>query len=61
MIAPGETVTSTSVDGCRFDAQDNQVVQSGNQIKGSFDIEGAEPGVTFVVSFDKPRPSRRRG
>ncbi len=60
-IAPGDTVATTTVDGRGFDAQDNQVTQSGNPMTGPFYIEGAEPGDTFVVSFDKLRPSRRRG
>ena len=60
-IAPGDTVATTTVDGRGFDAQDNQVTQSGNPMTGPFYIEGAEPGDTLVVSFDKLRPSRRRG
>lgn len=60
-IAPGDTVATTTVDGRGFDAQDNQVTQSGNPVTGPFHIEGAEPGDTLVVSFDKLRPSRRRG
>ena len=61
MIALGETVASTSVDGCRFDAQDNQVAQSGNPMTDPFDIEGAAPGDRMVMRIDRPRPGRRRG
>ena len=61
MIALGDTVASSSVDGCGFDARDKQVAHSGNPMTGSFDVEGAAPGDRLGVRIDRPRPIRRRG
>lgn len=60
-IAPGDTVTTTTVDSRGFDADDNQVTPPGNPMTGPFHVEGAEPGDTLVVRLDRVRPSRRRG
>jgi len=60
-IAPGDTVVTSTVDGPGYDAEDVQVTPPGNPMTGPFYVDGAEPGDTLLVHFDKVRPSRRRG
>ncbi len=60
-IATGDTVSTTTVDARGRDASDEQVTPRGNPQTGPFYIEGAEPGDTLVVRFDRIWPNRRRG
>jgi acetamidase/formamidase len=60
-IAPGDTVVTTTVDAGGGDASGQQVTPRGNPQTGPFYIEGAEPGDTLVVRFDKIAPNRSTG
>ena len=60
-IASGDTVITTTVDNAGRDASDQQVTPGGNPQTGPFYIEGAEPGDTIAVKFDKLYPNRIKG
>jgi acetamidase/formamidase len=60
-IAPGDAVSTTTVDARGRDQSDQQVTEGGNPQTGPFYIEGAEPGDTLVVRLDRLWPNRRRG
>lgn len=60
-VAPGDTVSTTTVDARGRDASDQQVSERGNPQTGPFYVEGAEPGDTLVVHFDRIWPNRKRG
>ena len=60
-IAPGDTVITTTVDAAGGDAHNEQVTPGGNPQTGPFYIEGAEPGDTLVVRFDRLTPNRDTG
>ncbi len=60
-IADGDTVATTTVDNAGRDATDQQVTPKGNPQSGPFYLEGAEPGDTLAVRFDRLWPNRRVG
>ena len=60
-IAPGDTVSTTTVDARGQDASGQQVTERGNPMTGPFYIEGAEEGDTLVVTLDKLYPNRSVG
>ncbi|MXW77420.1 MAG: acetamidase [Gemmatimonadetes bacterium] len=60
-IAPGDTVSTTTVDARGQDQHGERVAERGNPMTGPFYIEGAEPGDTLVVHFDKLYPNRDWG
>lgn len=60
-IAPGDTVVTTTVDARGVNAAGEAVGQRPNPQTGPFYIEGAEPGDTLVVRFDRLRPNRATG
>src|SRR5215469_13656348 len=60
-IAPGDTVITATVDAGGGDAHNEQVTPGGNPQTGPFFIEGAEPGDTLVVRFDRLTPNRDTG
>jgi acetamidase/formamidase len=60
-VAPGDTVETTTVDARGRDARDQQVVERGNPMTGPFFVEGADPGDTLAVTFDRMWPNRRQG
>ena len=60
-IADGDTVKTTTVDARGSDASGSVVTARGNPQTGPFFVEGAEPGDTLVVYFDRLWPNRRRG
>jgi len=60
-IAPGDTVTTTTVDAGGQDASGQRITPRGNPMTGPFYIEGAEPGDTLVVHLDKLTPNRPLG
>jgi len=61
IIAPGDTVRTTTVDAHGFDANRRQVTPPGNPMTGPFFVEGAEPGDTLVVRLDAITPNRTYG
>jgi amidase len=60
-IASGDTVITTTVDAMGGDASGQQVTPGGNPQTGPFFIEGAEPGDTLVVHFDRLALNRDSG
>ena len=60
-IAPGDTVSTTTVDARGQDQHGERVAERGNPMTGPFYIEGAELGDTLVVHFDKLYPNRDWG
>src|SRR5689334_5058856 len=61
-IASGDFVETTTVDADGQDAELRQASsERGNPQTGPFYIEGAEPGDTLAVHFNKLRPNRRLG
>jgi acetamidase/formamidase len=60
-IADGDSVITTCVDAGGHDQSGNRVTEGGNPQTGPFSIEGAEPGDTLAVTFDRMYPNRRWG
>ena len=60
-ISDGDTVQTTTVDARGQDAHNRKVTERGNPQTGPFFVEGAEPGDTLAVHFNRLRPNRRRG
>lgn len=60
-IADGDTVFTTTVDARGQDQHNRAITERGNPQTGPFLIEGAEPGDTLAVHFDRLQPNRRRG
>jgi len=60
-ISDGDTVVTTTVDCAGLDAFDRQVAPDGNPLVGPFYIEGAEPGDSLAVLFNRLWPNRRIG
>lgn len=60
-IADGDTVVTTTVDAAGSDASNKSVTPGGNPQTGPFFVEGAAPGDTLAVRFDRLRPNRRYG
>lgn len=60
-IAPGDTVSTTTVDAGGRDATNEQITPRGNPQTGPFLVEGAEPGDTLVVRIEQLLPNRDTG
>lgn len=60
-IAPGDTVSTTTVDARGGDANGDIVTERGNPQTGPFFVRGAKPGDTLVVTLDKLIPNRPTG
>ena len=60
-IDSGDTVVTTTVDAGGVDAAGEQVTEGGNPQTGPFYINGAAPGDTLVVHFDRLVPNRKMG
>lgn len=61
VVAPGDTVVTTTVDARGQDASGRQVTERGNPQTGPFFVEGAEPGDRLTVRLEGLRPNRRWG
>jgi acetamidase/formamidase len=57
-LNPGDTVTTWSVDAGGTDPEGVRRTSGGNPLTGPFYIEGALPGDTLVVHFDRIRLNR---
>ncbi len=57
-INPGDTVHTTTVDAGGVDANGAHVAAGGNPLTGPFYVEGAWPGDTLVVRFNRVRLNR---
>lgn len=60
-IADGDTVVTTTIDAHGTDQFGNLVGVRPNPLTGPFYIEGAAPGDTLVVHFDRLAPNRDTG
>ncbi|MDQ3654528.1 MAG: acetamidase/formamidase family protein [Chloroflexota bacterium] len=60
-IKPGDTVATSTVDAMGCDHSGERVAPRGNPQTGPFYIEGAEPGDTLVLRFDRLTPNRPTG
>jgi acetamidase/formamidase len=60
-IAPGDAVSTTTVDARGWDVHGKQVAERGNPMTGPFYVDGAEEGDTLVVFLDKLYPNRTMG
>jgi acetamidase/formamidase len=60
-IADGDTVVTTCVDAGGHDMTGQAVTPGGNPQTGPFYIEGAEPGDSITVTFDRMYPNRAHG
>jgi amidase len=60
-IADGDTVVTTTIDAHGVDQYGNQVGRRPNPLTGPFYVEGAEPGDTLAVHFDRLLPNRDTG
>jgi acetamidase/formamidase len=60
-ISPGDSVVTSTVDAAGRDATGEQITPRGNPMTGPFSIEGAEPGDTLVLRFDRLTPNRPTG
>jgi acetamidase/formamidase len=57
-IFPGDTVQTTSIDAAGTDERSVRRVLGGDPLTGPFYVEGALPGDTLVVTFNRIRPNR---
>ena len=60
-IAPGDTISTRTLDASGRDENGKQVGQSSNPQTGPFFIEGAEPGDAIAVTFGKIAMNRNWG
>jgi acetamidase/formamidase len=60
-VASGDTIRTWCVDSGGFDRNQDQITEGGNPMTGPFFVEGAEPGDTLSVRFDRIQPNRTRG
>jgi acetamidase/formamidase len=60
-IASGDTIRSWCVDSGGCDRNGEQITDGGNPQSGPVYVEGAEPGDTLRVRFDRLQPNRTRG
>jgi acetamidase/formamidase len=60
-IAPGDSVTTSTVDAHGFDNNLEQVASRSNPLTGPFYIETAEPGDMLVVDLESLLPNRNTG
>jgi len=60
-IAPGDRVTTTTVDAAGQDAAYASVAARPNPMTGPFHIVGAEPGDALLVTIEAMVPTRRTG
>ena len=59
-VASGDTIRTWCVDSGGFDRNGEEITDGGNPQTGPFYVEGAEPGDTLSVRFDRIRPNPRQ-
>jgi amidase len=57
-VFPGDTIRTRTVDAGGVDRDGKPLSPPGNPVTGPFYIEGAMPGDTLAVRFDRIRPNR---
>ena len=60
-VRSGDTIRTWTVDAAGYDRTGEQITDGGNPQTGPFYVEGAEPGDTLRVHFDRLQPNRARG
>src|SRR3954466_3600796 len=60
-LASGDPVRTWCVDSGGFDRTGAQITDGGNPQTGPFFVDGAAPGDTLAVHFDRIQPNRARG
>lgn len=60
-IADGDSVVTTTVDAHGVDRHGVEVAARPNPMTGPFYVEGAQPGDTLAVHFDRITPNRATG
>ena len=60
-VAPGDSVSTTTVDARGRDMDGREASPRGNPQTGPFYLTGAEPGDTVMVTLDELRPNRDWG
>jgi amidase len=60
-VADGDTIASWCVDSGGYDRHGDHITDGGNPQTGPVYVEGAEPGDTLAVRFDRLWPNRERG
>jgi amidase len=60
-VADGDSIATWTVDATGRDAHEEKLSDGGNPQTGPFFVEGAEPGDTLAVRFDRLWPNRARG
>ncbi len=60
-IADGDSVVTTTVDAGGSDSSNTRVTPPSNPQTGPFFVEGAQPGDTLQVHFDRLWPNREYG
>ena len=60
-VKPGDTVSTTLLDSRGHDKNGKLVIYADNVLTGPFLVEGAEPGDTLVIHFNKVRLNRDWG
>lgn len=61
VLADGDTVETWCLDAAGSDKHGEQLHPGGNPQTGPFFVEGAKPGDTLLVRFDRLWPNRGRG
>jgi amidase len=60
-VESGDTIVTTTIDAMGIDKHGEEVAAAGNPQTGPFYIDGAEPGHSLAVRFDKLSPNRNSG
>jgi amidase len=60
-VADGDSIATWTVDATGRDLREEKLSDGGNPQTGPFFVEGAEPGDTLAVRFDRLWPNRTRG
>jgi len=60
-IGDGDTIATWCVDSGGHDRHGERITEGGNPQTGPFFVEGAEPGDTLAVRFDRIWPNRAYG
>ncbi|HJM89175.1 MAG TPA: acetamidase/formamidase family protein [Dehalococcoidia bacterium] len=60
-LGSGDRLITTTVDAAGHDSHGKQITEPGNPQTGPFFIEGAKPGDTLAVTFDRIEPNRDHG
>ena len=60
-VADGDTIETWTVDAGGWDQHGKRIHEGGNGQTGPFYVEGAQPGDTLEVTFDRLWPNRTHG